>query len=48
MYGAMFLVARAITERAEENFPSTAYGPYLEAIGSCHENLALAEGKPGT
>ena len=29
----MFLMARAIAERAEENFPSRAYGPYLEARG---------------
>ena len=33
MLGAMFLMARAIPERAEENFPSKAYGPYLEAQG---------------
>ena len=26
-------MARAIAERAEENFPSKAYGPYLEARG---------------
>jgi hypothetical protein len=29
----MFLMARAIAERAEENFPSKAYGPYFEAQG---------------
>lgn len=29
----MFLMARAIAERAEENFPSKAYGTYLEAQG---------------
>ena len=29
----MFLMASAIAERAEENFPSKAYGPYLEARG---------------
>ena len=29
----MGLMARAIAERAEENFPSKAYGPYLEAQG---------------
>ena len=33
MLGGMFLMARAIAERAEENFPSKAYGPYLEARG---------------
>lgn len=31
--GAMFLMASAIAERAEGNFPSKAYGPYLEAQG---------------
>jgi hypothetical protein len=29
----MFLMASAIAERAEENFPSKAYGIYLEAQG---------------
>jgi hypothetical protein len=29
----MFLMASAIAERAEENFPSKAYGPYFEAQG---------------
>jgi hypothetical protein len=33
MLGAMFFMARAIAERAEENFPSKAYGAYLEAQG---------------
>jgi hypothetical protein len=33
MLGGMVLMARAIAERAEENFPSKAYGPYLEAQG---------------
>jgi hypothetical protein len=33
MLGGMFLMASAIAERAEENFPSKAYGPYLEARG---------------
>ena len=33
MPGGMFLMASAIAERAEENFPSKAYGPYLEARG---------------
>jgi hypothetical protein len=29
----MFLMASAIAKRAEENFPSKAYGPYLETQG---------------
>ena len=33
MLGGMLLMASAIAERAEENFPSKAYGPYLEARG---------------
>jgi hypothetical protein len=33
MLGGMLLMASAIAERAEENFPSKAYGPYLEAQG---------------
>jgi hypothetical protein len=33
MLGGMFLMASAIPQRAEENFPSKAYGPYLEAQG---------------
>ena len=33
MLGGMFLMASAIAERAEENFPSKAYGPYFEAQG---------------
>jgi hypothetical protein len=31
--GAMFLMASAIANRAEERFPSKAYGPYFEARG---------------
>jgi hypothetical protein len=31
--GGMFLMTSAIAERAEENFPSKAYRPYLEAQG---------------
>ena len=33
MLGGMFLMATAIAERAEENFPLKAHGPYLEAQG---------------
>ena len=33
MFEGMGQMARAIAERAEENFPSKAYGPYLEARG---------------
>lgn len=33
MLGGMFLMASAIAERAEENFPSKAYGNYFEAQG---------------
>jgi hypothetical protein len=33
MWLGMVLMARAITERAEQNFPSKAYGPYFEAQG---------------
>ena len=33
MPGGMLAMASAIAERAEENFPSKAYGPYLEAQG---------------
>ena len=33
MMGGMVQMARAIAERAEENFPSKAYRPYLEARG---------------
>jgi hypothetical protein len=33
MPGGFLLMASAIAERAEENFPSKAYGPYLEAQG---------------
>ena len=33
MPGVMVQMASAIAERAEENFPSRAYGAYLEAKG---------------
>jgi hypothetical protein len=33
MSGSMFLMASTIAGRAEENFPSKAYGPYLEVQG---------------
>jgi hypothetical protein len=33
MPGGFLLMVSAIAERAEENFPSKAYGPYLEAQG---------------
>jgi hypothetical protein len=33
MPASMFLMARAIAERAEQNFPSKSYGPYFEAQG---------------
>jgi hypothetical protein len=33
MPAGMFLMARAIAEGAEQNFPSKSYGPYFEAQG---------------